>query len=151
MRLERAVATLFLIFGIAGAAYAHSGATGIVKERMDKMGEVASGMKVIARMLNGQVEFDPAVLEASASEIADHASGFAPLFPEGSVSSPSEARPRIWTRWDEFIDHFSTMEARAVSLADQAASVEDPSDLKGAFGQLADTCKSCHQDFRQMK
>ncbi|WP_420408606.1 c-type cytochrome [Hoeflea sp.] len=151
MKFERAAATLVLVFGIASAAFAHSGATGIVKQRMDKMGEVASQMKVIARMLNGQLEFDPAVLEASAAEIADHASGFEPLFPEDSVSPPSEARPRIWTRWDEFLDHFGRMEARAVTLADQVASVEDPSDLKGAFGRLAETCKSCHQDFRQKK
>ncbi|MEQ8481618.1 MAG: cytochrome c [Hoeflea sp.] len=151
MKFERAAATLVLVFGIAGAALAHSGATGIVKQRMDKMGEVASQMKVIARMLNGRLEFDPAVMEASATEIADHASGFEPLFPEGSVSPPSEARPRIWTRWDDFRDQFATMEVRAGSLADQAASAQDPSDLKNAFVRLGNTCKSCHQDFRQQK
>lgn len=151
MKLCKAVATLGLVFGVGSAAFAHSGATGIVKERMDKMGEVASKMKVIARMLNGQLDFDPAVLEASAAEIADHASSFEPLFPEGSVSPPSEARPRIWTRWDDFRDQFATMEARAGSLADEAASAEDPSDLKNTFVRLGNTCKSCHQDFRLQK
>lgn len=151
MKHGKVIATLVLVSGIASAAFAHSGATGIVKQRMDKMGEVASQMKVIARMLNGQVDFDQAILEASAAEIADHASGFEPLFPEGSVSPPSEARPRIWTRWDDFRDQFATMEVRAGSLADQAALAEDPSDLKNAFVRLGNTCKSCHQDFRQQK
>jgi cytochrome c556 len=122
-----------------------------VKQRMDKMSDVASQMKAIARMLNGQHDFEPSVLEASAKRIAEHAAGFEALFPVGSGSRPSEARPRMWTRWDDFRDQFGRMEKRAASLADQVAAASEPSDLKPSFGRLGETCKSCHQDFRQQQ
>ena len=143
--------TLVALILSTGAALAHSGAKGVVKQRMEMMGDIAAQMKTVAHMLSGQKAFDPQQITASARQIADHAKGFAHLFPEGSIKSPSEARPEIWTRWDEFLDRSAEMKARAVALAAAAKTAEGPLDIKKPFGQLGMSCKACHQDFRLKK
>lgn len=140
---------------LASLAFAHQGATGIVKERMDQMGSIAKAMKGIGAMFKGAVDYDAEQVRALARDVA--ASGgtkMSVLFPKDSLQHPSEARPEIWTDWDTFSTRADEMQAAAVALANGAANPTDgsagpkPSDL---FQDLAQTCKSCHQDFRIKK
>jgi hypothetical protein len=50
------VAALFLM--AAPPAFAHDGATGIVKERMDAMLTLGSTMKSLLKIVKGRVKFD---------------------------------------------------------------------------------------------
>lgn len=136
---------------VTTGAWAHSGASGVVKQRMDMMGDIADQMKTVGQMLNGKNAFDSAAAESAARKVAGHAHGFEMMFPEGSIEPPSEALPAIWDNWNAFLDISTTMEARALELADTAAGASAPDDLKAPFGQLAGTCKACHQDFRLKK
>ena len=135
----------------ASVALAHTGASGIVKKRMEMMGDIAAQMKTVAQMLNGKDVFDPQQITNSARRIADHAKSFEELFPKGTNKSPSEARPAIWIKWDEFLEHSNSMKTSAVALATAAKTAEGPLDIKKPFGQLGMSCKGCHQDFRQKK
>jgi len=59
------------------------------------------------------------------------------LFPEGSMSDKSEASPKIWEEWDDFVAILDTLEA-------DAAAGKGPRDL-GA------SCKACHDKYRVKK
>lgn len=128
---------------------AHSGATGVVKERMDMMGDIAAHMKTVGHMLSGNREFDQQQIARAAKSIATHGASFEDMFPAGSTMHPSEALEAIWSDWDRFMEITVSMQTSATSLAETAMIAEGPSDIKPAFGKLGATCKSCHQDFRQ--
>lgn len=84
-------------------ALAHSGATGVVKERMDAMGEMGKAMKSLTPMMRGQTAYDPAVVRSAADTMIRHGgSQMTDLFPEGSNPMPSEALDTIWEDWEEF-------------------------------------------------
>ncbi len=142
---------LFMLAATGGIALAHSGATGIVKERMDMMGEIADGMKIIGGMIKGQKPFDADQASSAAESIAKHAATMPKLFPEGTATGTSEALPAIWQDWDEFVRIAGDMEMRASELTAKAADATAVADIRNEFSQVAQTCSACHQSFRQKK
>lgn len=85
------------------AALAHSGATGVARERMDAIVEKGDAMKRLAPMMRGQAEYDPDAVRNAADTMIGHAGPrMTELFPEGSNGKPSEALNAIWEDWDEF-------------------------------------------------
>ena len=133
---------------MAPLALAHSGATGIVKTRMDAMKSVASHMKSVGAMLKDQSAIDNAKVIIAAKAIADHAKAIPEQFPEGSMQMPSEATPTIWTDWERFVVLADDMAALADTLAETAHSGNDASAVRQAFAALGRSCSACHEDFR---
>ncbi|WP_170387876.1 c-type cytochrome [Ruegeria atlantica] len=85
------------------SVFAHGGATGVVKERMDGMGVMKEAMKVLTPMMRGQVDYDASVVRERSEDISRHAGeALTKLFPEGSLDAPSEAKPEIWQDWEAF-------------------------------------------------
>lgn len=99
----RVVISAALLAATGLAALAHSGATGVMKERMDAMGEMGDEMKLLAPMMRGQTDYDPDVVRSAADTMIGHAgTQMTELFPEGSNQMPSEALDAIWEDWEEF-------------------------------------------------
>lgn len=95
--------TALVASSVGLAAMAHSGATGVMKERMDAMGEMGDEMKRLTPMMRGQTEYDPDVVRNAADTMIGHAgTQMTELFPEGSNAKPSEALDAIWEDWQEF-------------------------------------------------
>lgn len=145
----------------SAAAFAHSGATGVVKERMDQMKAVAASMKTIGGMIKGATAYDAESVSAEAAKIAGHGGeALTRLFPEGSTMHPSEARAEIWTDWDRFsaiaddlaiyADALSKGAGndRGVSAGGADLAAMSPDEL---FMKVAGTCSACHEDFRLKK
>lgn len=102
MHLKTVFATLSIV-SLGLAAFAHSGASGVVKERMDAMGEMGEVMKRLVPIMRGQSAYDASVVRAGADTIIGHSgSEMTELFPQGSNGMPSEALDTIWEDWDEF-------------------------------------------------
>ena len=111
---QRSLGKIALGFAVSSAitatAFAHGGATGIVKERMDLMLDMGNAMKVLKSTFKGDVAYDAASVRGAALRIRQHSGGnMTKLFPEGSLQMGSEARTEIWTDWERF-------EAMAVDL-----------------------------------
>lgn len=88
---------------LAVAAFAHSEATGVVKERMEAMEEMRDAVRRITPMMSGATAYDPQAVRAAARVIEGHSGeALTALFPEGSTPPVSEARPEIWTDWARF-------------------------------------------------
>lgn len=136
-----------LALSLTTAAIAHQGASGIVKERMDSMGVIASGIKAIAPMMRGATEIDPELIETTMRDIVMRSSHLPMMFPEGSDDAPSEAGPAIWSDTEGFNAIFADLQMAAMDMAELAAA-GDTDGLNAAFGNVAATCKACHADYR---
>ncbi|MBO6717345.1 MAG: cytochrome c [Rhizobiaceae bacterium] len=130
------------------AAYAHSGATGVIKERMDMMVDIAAQMKAVGQMIRGNSVFDADRAAEAAAAIADHAGQLPELFPEQTLAGPSEAAADIWDNWDEFVSLSEQLELKADALAEASVDAAEASDIVQQFRALGRTCQSCHEDFR---
>ena len=126
---------------VSGAVFAHSGATGIVKERMDRFKE----SKQSIRALRGAIrDGDSATIDRLTGELAKWAAEIPDAFPANSNPPPSEARDRIWEDWQGFVDASTEFEAAALRLQNAGLSEQ-----AGALKALGASCKACHQDYRQ--
>lgn len=149
-------------------AYAHDGATGIVKERMEDMKVMGQATKGSAALIMGGAELNIENLNTitlNGAAIKQRAQQMLAKFPEGSLSHASEAKSNIWTNWQEFSDLADKLTLQASTLTETTLQLEqivaskqsDPrleelkTGLKGAFEAMVQTCKDCHTDFREKK
>ena len=137
--------TTCVLLCLSTVSFAHEGAEGVVKERMDRFKENKEAMKAIKGNLAG----DTAVIAQKASEIEAWAKEMVNFFPEGSTQPPSEALPAIWKEFDRFTDLARANEKAAANLKNIAQSGADTSTLIGAFRSLGKTCKDCHNDYKE--
>lgn len=144
-------ATTLILLMLSGAAFAHSGATGIVKERMDMMLEIGDDMELIGNMVRGKTPYDAEAAERAALSIADHAGAFTAVFPPGSLQHPTEALPAIWDNWDEFADLSEKLKTDANALASVAAMSTSGAEISAQFADMGRSCSACHEKFRVKK
>jgi cytochrome c556 len=133
----------------ATTAWAHKGATGVVKDRMTAMKSMADGMKPLSRMVTGKEAYSSARAKDIGKTIKQHAADIEGLFPKGSISGPSEALPAIWQNWDEFLGSARKLEKLAADL--EAAADQGQKAALPIFAQMGKTCSGCHEDFRKKK
>lgn len=129
----------------SSTVWAHSGATGIVKERMDNFEASKASMK----RLKKAVKHNDFVIVAKEAESINHwALKLIKHFPSGSNSAPSEALDLIWEEFDRF--ELKAMEQ--IEASDRLREAGLAGDAKGAasaFSALAKSCKACHDDYRK--
>ena len=149
MSIRLSAGLLTLALSVATPAIGHGDAEklppGPIKDRIELMEGIGDDAKAINDALKAN---KPADAAAPAERIADAVPKFMKMFPEGSISDDSRAKPNIWTSRDEF-DAFSTYlekEARALAVA-----AREGGDVKDASKKLWKSCKSCHQKFRKPK
>jgi len=127
---------------ITPAAFAHEGATGVVKDRMDRFKESKDIMKQLKTRLD-----DPANASELANRLLDWAQVIPDYFPVDSNPPPSEALDRIW-------DEFAAFEqaARDYQEATQAfidvASQNASGELPTAYRAIGQACKDCHNRYK---
>ena len=120
--MKKVVFIISLLFATSTAlVFAHGGATGIVKERMDLMVSLKDAMKNLKPLFRGKEEYDVEKVKQNALAIRDAAGNhMTKLFPEGSLKMPSEATPEIWTQWEEFQRIADNLERLGQALHDGA-------------------------------
>jgi len=135
------------------AAFAHGGAAGIVKQRMDGMMAMGKALTAVGDMFKGKVKFDPEQVSGSADIVREHAAKMGKLFPDTKASREgkgTEALPVIWEKMDEFLALADDLDARAVDLK-AVSQTGDKRKIRIEFAKLSRTCASCHTDFRKPK
>ena len=150
IRLRGAPVALLGVLALSGVAFAHGGATGIVKQRMETMKGFGAAMKEMSIMFRGKAPYDAARVRQSAASIRGHGGdALVRLFPRGSNPHPSEARAEIWRDWDRFKGLAESLVRRADALAKAADGGRQSARL--AFRRLADDCRACHKRFRKRR
>ena len=144
LRKTTLVTALALSCGFSVLAYAHSGATGIVKERMDFFTQSKDNLKAIkTHFQNGDLD----TIVPLATQICDWAEKMPAYFPAGSDGKPSKASPQIWLDFSAF-EHATNANYQAANQLVIAGKAGDFEAAINAFKATAATCKSCHKSYR---
>ncbi|MFN3282349.1 MAG: cytochrome c [Tabrizicola sp.] len=132
----------------AGAAFAEGERTdpnAIARSELMKM--IGKNTGILGGMAKGEVAYDAAAAEGAKAAIIEAAARIEETFKEqGGADPASEAKPEIWTNWDEFL-----MDAKALGDAAGAMDVASAESIGAGMGALGGACKDCHTDFRVMK
>ena len=99
----------------------------------------------LGAMANGKMPFDAKIAQEDAAVLQTVADLPWPAFGDGTQGG--KAKPSIWkerAKYDELVVKFKTESASLVT----AAQSGDLAKLKAAFGPAAQSCKSCHEDYR---
>ena len=119
-----------------------------VKYRQGSLFVIGQHFGRIGAMVNGKLPFDAKAAQENADIVAAMAAlpwaGFGPGTDKGA---PHKAKPNVWTEKAKFNEHAQTFQAEAAKLA-SAAKTGNLEQIKTAFGPAAQSCKSCHDAFR---
>ena len=119
-----------------------------VKYRQSALSVMGTHFGRIGAMANGKVPFDAKVASENAELVAVMAklpwAGFGP----GTDKDPrSKAMSDVWTEQAKFKTASDNLVAESAKLA-AAAKTGNLDALKTSFAATADTCKACHDAFR---
>ncbi|NRT56481.1 c-type cytochrome [Sphaerotilus uruguayifluvii] len=119
-----------------------------IKYRKAAFTVMANHFGRIGAMANGKAPFDAKAAAENAALVAELASLPGTAFGPGTDKGETRAKPEIWTESDKFKAGMSKMVEETARL-NAAARTGDLAQLKTAFGAAAQTCKSCHDNFRK--
>lgn len=144
-----AVAIGLSVFSMNMEVMAQDAATeGAIKYRKSVMKVVGGNMGAMVGVMKGAG--DKANLAAHASAMADVSKIVPTLFPEGSDFGETTALPVIWEKKADFAAAIKKFQ----DAADNIAMVAKGGDMEAfgkALGGLGESCKNCHENFREKK
>ena len=144
MQLKYLTIAGFIICGTAMHSIA-SIESEAVTARTKAMSDISDNMRVLGRMLKGQVDFNLVSAQAAIQNIEDLAAKTPALFEVEAVDPHAEAKPEIWSNYEDFVDKAMTLQTAAMDAGD---SLVDKNSLKNVIMSLGKTCKSCHSLYR---
>ena len=119
-----------------------------IKYRQSALAVMGAHFGRIGAMTSGKAPYDAKVAADNADIVAAMAKlPWAGFVPGTETGGNTKAKPEIWTEQAKFKDNSEKMQAESVKLA-ATAKTGDLAALKTAFGATADTCKTCHDAFR---
>ena len=104
-------------------------------------------VKAVKKAVN---EKNYAEIQVKVKGIMENMDQMLDLFPKGSLSEKSRAKPEIWERWDEFSKHPAKVKKAAQELG-AAAKAGDEEAITVKFKALGEACAGCHKPFRAAK
>jgi cytochrome c556 len=135
---------LSLVF--ATAVHSHANVENeIVKTRMKAMSEISDNMRVLGKMMKGIEDFDLEAAQSAIGNIAVLAAQTPEMFKIEAVDPHAEAKPEIWTNFDDFVEKALTLENVALDIGSSLTGEEG---LRNAMMSLGATCKACHSLYR---
>ncbi|WP_029009113.1 c-type cytochrome [Azospirillum halopraeferens] len=136
-------AAALLIAGAMGTALADGD---IVKTRKDGFEANKKAMGAVKTILEKGEGL--AAVGEHARMMTSFAATIPTLFPAGSESGDTDARPAVWTNFDDFTARAKAFETAAKALED-AAAAGDKAAVGKQFAAVGASCKACHQDYKK--
>ena len=116
-----------------------------VAARTKAMSEISDNMRVLGLMLKGQVDFDLVSAKSAIQNIEKLAAKTPTLFEIEAVDPHAEAKPEIWSNYEDFVEKADTLQRVANAASRSLVSEEG---LKDVIMSMGKTCKSCHSLYR---
>mgnify|MGYP001209465346 CR=1 FL=1 len=113
-----------------------------VKARIAGMEEFRTHMKVLGNMAKGTLDYNAAQAAEALAAMQAGALTIVPLFEANEADPASEAKPAIWSNFDDF-----KAEAEKLVAAAQGADVSSEAGVQAAVQAMGVTCKSCHDKY----
>lgn len=131
---------LMLVGGVAVAAEATDPT---VKARQELMEIIGKNTKVLGDMAGGKSAYDAAAAESAKAAIVTAAGEIAAKFEPQATDPESEAKPEVWTNWEDFVT-----KATALSTAAGALDTGSAEAIGAGMGAVGGACKDCHSVYR---
>jgi cytochrome c556 len=143
-----------LALTLSASAFAQVTAEDMIKYRKAGYSFMAWNMgKIKAQVIDGSVPFDQAQVAASANAIAAIAnSGMGSLYGPGTDKSVGDQKTRVKPELFQNMPDVGQLAGNFVAAANglQTAAAEGQQDaIKAAFGKVGETCKACHDKYRE--
>jgi len=143
------IVTASLVVGVAAGCASRSmskmGSGDVVADRQRLMKlNGASWADIQAKAKAGNIEG----IAVNAETLALNAEHVPALFPKGSLTEKSKAKPEVWQKWAEFEQAAKKMQTESEKLRDaaRAKNAQLTQDIVKDFGRNA--CGTCHTPFR---
>lgn len=129
---------------VAGVAFAETEATTPeVIARHDLMKSFGGAAKTLGGMAKGEVAYDAAAAEAAKQVLIAGAADIGPKFTANVEDAGSEAKPEVWTGWDDFV-----AKGNALGTAAAALDVASAETIGAGMAGVGGACKDCHTTYR---
>jgi cytochrome c556 len=135
------IAGFALVATVAFAETESTDPTVIAREQL--MGTIGKNTKILGDMAGGKAPFDAAAAEAAKVALVAASSEIAAKFEPNVTDAGSEAKPDIWTNWEDFTTKATALNAAATAL--DATSVES---IGAGMGAVGGACGACHKAYR---
>ena len=119
----------------------------VVAQRQELMKSNGAQMKALAGMAKGETAFDAGKVQEAGKTLKANFEKAADMWPEGSMTDKSYAKPEIWSD----MDGFKAALEKAIKASETVAAVSDDAGLKAAMGEIGGACKGCHDKFKKPK
>jgi len=134
----------FLTLAVSAQVFAQAD---VNQKRQDAM----KGNSEAAKAIKAAVETkDYATVETKAKDIMGTADKIVSLFPKGSTTGKTKAKPEIWEKSDDFAKAAKNLSKAAGELASTAKAGND-AEVGVKVKALGDACGACHKQFRAEK
>ena len=142
------IVTASLVIGLAAACASKQkmGSGDVVADRQRLMKNIGANWGDIqAKIKAGNID----AVAANAETLAISAQHIPAMFPEGSGTDKSKAKPEVWQKFAEFQAAAKRLETEAEKLRDasRAKNAQLTESIAKDFGKV--TCGGCHTPFRQ--
>lgn len=107
------------------------------------MKEIGGAAKALGDMAGGKAAYDGAAAEAAKATIVDHAGQIGAKFEKNPTDPGSEAKPEVWSSWDDFLTKATALQETAKAL-DTSSADSIGTGMAGVGG----ACKACHTSYR---
>lgn len=134
---------------LATAALSQSGqisqvATPGVQKRMATMTGANTALSTLTDMMGGRAMFDKTRAKAARRTLMDATGDIPKVFRKPHSDPLSNAKPLVWSQWDDFKSH-----ARSAQKAARALDIDSLPDLRQTLPRLLHACLSCHRIYRK--
>ena len=116
-----------------------------IKYRQNSLFLISQHFGSLGAMANGRAEFNADLAKQNGAVLETLAA--LPWQGFGAGTEGGKSKPEVWSEKAKFDEHANKFVAEAGKLA-AAAKTGDLAQLKAAFGPAAQTCKACHDAFR---
>lgn len=115
-----------------------------VAERMATMNSANAALTVLSDMMGGKVIFSRKRADAAQEYLIKATEKIPSAFRKQHVDPLSNARPIIWSQWDDFKNRAKDARRKA-----RALDTDSLPDLRKTLPRMILACLNCHQTYRQ--
>ena len=133
-------------FLLVGAAFQD-----VAQAQVDKRQDLMKGQSAATKAIKAAVEAkEYATVEAKAKDLMGSSASIVSVFPAGSGTGKTKAKPEIWEKSEDFGKAAKNLNKAATELA-AAAKASNDGDVPVKMKAVGDACGACHKAFRAEK
>lgn len=144
-----AISSLVLLLGLTANAQAEEPKPDMaIAYRQSVYKMIRWNFAPLAQMVRDQRPWDDAEFARRAARISFLSHQLEEGYPKGSgTGAVTDAKPEIWTNWEDFSSKLNDLEVEARALR-IAAEARDRNATSRQFARLGAACKACHDEYR---